>query len=84
MSENSDYSTTIHNLLILEHNRLVEKLRDVNPEWSNNTLFEEAKRITIAQLQHITYNEFIPNVIGHVSDFFNRLTINSILSVVRT
>jgi len=84
MSENSDYSTTIHNLLILEHNRLVEKLRDVNPGWSNNTLFEEAKRITIAQLQHITYNEFIPNVIGHVSDFLNRLTINSILSVVRT
>lgn len=64
-SGTSDYSTTIHNLLILEHNRLVEKLRDVNPRWSNNTLFEEAKRITIAQLQHITYYEFIPNVIGH-------------------
>jgi len=54
----------------------VEKLRDVNPGWSNNTLFEEAKRITIAQLQHITYYEFIPNVIGHVSNFLiDRLLI---------
>lgn len=66
---NSDYSTTIHNLLVMEHNRLVEELRDVNPSWSNSTLFEEARRITIAQLQHITYHEFIPNVIGHVSAF---------------
>jgi len=66
-TENSELSTTIHNLLVLEHNRLVEELRDVNSEWSNNTLFEEAKRITIAQLQHITYYEFIPNIIGHVS-----------------
>lgn len=66
-SENSEYSTTILSLLILEHNRLVEELRDINSGWSNNTLYEEAKRITIAQLQHITYFEFIPNVIGHVS-----------------
>lgn len=66
---------------MLEHNRLVDELKDVNPGWSNNTLYEEAKRITIAQLQHITYNEFIPNIIGHVSRFFNRLTAISISNV---
>ncbi|XP_050420959.1 heme peroxidase 2 [Adelges cooleyi] len=68
-SENSkfNYTTTVHRLLISEHNRLVDAIREINPKLSNDTLYEEARRITIAQLQHITYNEFIPNVVGHAT-----------------
>lgn len=66
-AENFRYSATVRSLLVSEHNRLVSQLSAANPSWSNDTLFEEAKRITIAQLQHVTYHEFIPNVVGHVS-----------------
>lgn len=55
----------MHIVMMREHNRLAEGLAHVNPHWDDETLYQEARHILSSELQHVTYSEFLPMVLGH-------------------
>ena len=56
--------TVMHTIWMREHNRIATELSVLNPEWDEETLFQEARQIIIAQIQKITYKDYLPLVIG--------------------
>ncbi|VDN29935.1 unnamed protein product [Cylicostephanus goldi] len=56
--------TVIHTLLLREHNRIASQLRRINNFWTDEQLFQEARRINIAKIQHVIFKEWLPVVLG--------------------
>ena len=64
--------TAMHTLWFREHNRIVSHLGAHNPHWNDERLFHEARKIVGAEMQHITYNEWLPLILGDkVMQVFN-------------
>uniref|UniRef100_A0A182MLX1 Heme peroxidase 1 n=2 Tax=Anopheles culicifacies TaxID=139723 RepID=A0A182MLX1_9DIPT len=63
-SNQSPHLTLIHQTFLLEHNRLARELATLYPDWDDNVLFQEARKINIAQYQRIVYYEWLPIYMG--------------------
>jgi len=70
--------TAYHTVWVREHNRLASELSFLNPHWNDEKLYQESRKILVAELQHITYNEWLPIVLG--SEFMDLLNILPIRS----
>lgn len=56
--------TVLHTIWMRQHNKLATELARLNSGWNDEVLYQEARRILAAQMQHITYNEYLPIVLG--------------------
>uniref|UniRef100_A0A8C1IJ00 Myeloid-specific peroxidase n=1 Tax=Cyprinus carpio TaxID=7962 RepID=A0A8C1IJ00_CYPCA len=62
--------TSLHTLFLREHNRLARALHVLNPTWSSETLYQEARKIVGAYNQILVINEYLSHIVG--PDAYNR------------
>ena len=55
---------SIQTLFMREHNRFAEEIASQNPDLSGEEIYQRTRRIIGAQIQAITYNEFLPRLLG--------------------
>ena len=55
---------SMHTVFAREHNRIADTLSDVNPDWSGERVYQESRSLVGAQIQAITYNEWLPRLLG--------------------
>ncbi|HXC99086.1 MAG TPA: peroxidase family protein [Verrucomicrobiae bacterium] len=56
--------TVLQALFLDNHNRIAGQLAQANPTWTDEQLFQKARRLNIAEYQSVIYNEWIPAVLG--------------------
>lgn len=56
--------TAMHTVWVREHNFWASEISQKNPELSDEAVYQQAKAIVTAELQAITYNEFLPALLG--------------------
>ena len=52
----------LHVLFLREHNRLADQIGEINPDWSDEEIFQMARKLVAAQIQVITFEEFLPSL----------------------
>ena len=68
--------TVMHTIWMREHNRIADELQALNPQWDREELFQTARKIVGAEIQKITYKDYLPLLLGE--NVFNELIGNYI------
>ena len=56
--------TSLQTLFMREHNRVAKELASRYPEASDEELYQGARKVVGAQIQKITFDEFLPSLLG--------------------
>jgi peroxidase len=62
-NENTEL-TALQTLFVRNHNRIAVQLQTAHPDWSDEQLYQEARKLNIAQYQAIIYNAYLPDLLG--------------------
>ncbi len=54
----------MHTLFVREHNRWAKHIKRTRPFYSGDDIYQTARRMVVAEIQIITYEEFLPALIG--------------------
>ena len=66
----------LHTLFLREHNRIAKQLKKLNPDWNGVEIYQETRKIVGAVLQKITYEDFLPIIIGNSLPKYNQYDPN--------
>ncbi|XP_053407906.1 peroxidase-like [Mercenaria mercenaria] len=67
--------TAVQVMFLREHNRIASILQNLNPQWTDEDIYQEARKIVIGQVQHITYSDWLPIILGQEAMMRLGLTI---------
>ncbi len=56
--------TAIQTLFVREHNRLADEISAAHPDWTDEQIYQQARKLVGAEIQSITYREFLPALLG--------------------
>lgn len=56
--------TVLQTLFVRNHNLIASELQQEHPGWSDEQLYQEARKINIAEYQYITYTQYLPDLLG--------------------
>jgi peroxidase len=69
--------TSLHTLFVREHNRLAGLIELLAPEADDEQIYQTARKIVGYELQLVTYQEFLPALLGHGAPRLASLTYDS-------
>ncbi len=56
--------TALQTLFVRNHNKIASELQQEHPDWSDEHLYQEARKLNVAEYQAITYNSYLPDLLG--------------------
>lgn len=63
-TEHNVWLSGIQTVFLREHNKVARELKNINPHWNDETLYQVARRIVTAEYQNIVYAEYLPSTVG--------------------
>ncbi|HEX4794131.1 MAG TPA: peroxidase family protein [Humisphaera sp.] len=63
-AEENPELTTLQIVFVREHNRIAAQIARSNPKLTDEQIYQQARRQVIAEVQEITFNEFLPALLG--------------------
>jgi hypothetical protein len=55
---------SLQTLFMRNHNNLASQLQQSHPDWSDEQIFQEARKLNIAEFQNIVYTGYLPALLG--------------------